>query len=340
MSFNDGNVHLVALYALDYDNQGRVETIQIVDPATNNVVSSQVLSNFSNGVYLIWYISGNVKINVTASAGANAVISGVFWGTGGTSISSGTSGSGNSRPPPTQNSSTINAVSFNGIDTTTQGAWKGVGNFNAPPASSPLVYGKDGDILPDTESCDSCNPFPSYVSFGPQLVNSSTPGNVGAKPYSTHASADLVQGAPGVMGPEPQNSTNTNYFQCNYTYSNPAAPWALMVAWQPTADTREVSTWYTCAGITSFYLEFSFGNSTHNFEVYAVDDQNGGSQLRSEEIQVLDGDTNAVLYDSGSFTNFTGGVYYKWSITGHVKIKVINTSTNGTNAVINGVFFN
>ena len=87
-------------------------------------------------------------------------------------------------------------------------------------------------------------------------------------------------------------------------------------------------------------LEFSFGNSTHNFEVYVVDDQAGGTLLRSEQLQVLDGDTGAVLYDSGSFTNFTGGVYYKWSVTGHVKVKVINTSTNGTVAVINGVFFN
>ena len=113
-----------------------------------------------------------------------------------------------------------------------------------------------------------------------------------------------------------------------------------MVAWRPTSDTREISQWYTCGGITSFYLEFNFGNSTHNFEVYVVDDQNGGTQLRSEQLQVLDGDTDTVLYDSGSFTNFTGGVYYKWSITGHVKLKVINTGSNGTSAVINGVFFN
>jgi hypothetical protein len=113
-----------------------------------------------------------------------------------------------------------------------------------------------------------------------------------------------------------------------------------MVAWQATTDTREISNWYTCAGITSFYLEFSFGTSTHNFEIYVVDDPNGGTQLRSEEIQVLDGDTGGVLYDSGSFANFTGGVYYRWSITGHVKVKVIDTSTNGTNAVINGAFFN
>jgi hypothetical protein len=195
--------------------------------------------------------------------------------------------------------------------------------------------------LPDTEGCDtSCNPFPSYVSFGPQLVNSSTPGNLGSKPYSTHAYVDMVQGPTDVMGAEPANASNTDYFQCNYTFSNPAAPWAPMVAWRPTTDTREISNWYTCSGIPSFYLEFSFGSSTHNFEIYVVDDQNGGTQLRSEEIQVLDGDTDVVLYDSGSFTNFTGGVYYRWSITGHVKVKVINTSTNGTWAVINGAFFN
>jgi hypothetical protein len=204
-----------------------------------------------------------------------------------------------------------------------------------------VVYGKDGDILPDTEGCDqSCNPFPSYVAFGPACISAATSGNTGSKPNSTHAYVNLVQGSSSVMGPEPGNTTNTNFFQCNYTNSNPAAPWAPMVAWRPVVDTREISEWYTCSGVTSFNLEFSFGNSTHNFEVYVVDDQNGSSNLRSEEIQVLNGDTGAVMYDSGSFTNFTGGVYYKWSVTGHVKIKVINTSTNGTNAVINGVFFN
>src|ERR1700733_4934935 len=108
-----------------------------------------------------------------------------------------------------------NTVVFNGIDTTTQGAWKGIGNFNAPPASSSLVYGKDGVILPDTEGCDAaCNPFPSYVSFGPQLVSSATPGNVGAKPNSNHAYVDLVQAAAVAMGPEPSNASNTSFFQC------------------------------------------------------------------------------------------------------------------------------
>jgi hypothetical protein len=258
----------------------------------------------------------------------------------GSGSGSGSGGSGSTPPnnPPPVTGTGTNAVTFNGIDTTTQGAWKGVGNFKASPASSSLVYGKDGVILPDTESCDTaCNPFPNYVSFGPQAVNSSTLGNLGAKPYSTHAFAALVQGS--VMGAEPGNPTNTNYFQCNYTFSNPAIPWAPMVAWTPSVDTREISEWNTCLGITTYYLELTFAG-THNFEVYVVDDQNGGTRLRSEQIQVLDGDTNAVLYDSGSFTNFTGGVYYKWTLTGHVKVKVINTSTNGTDAVVNGAFFN
>ena len=160
----------MALYALDYDSAGRAETIQIVDPSTNDILNSQVLSNFSNGVYLLWNISGQVKINVISSAGPNAVVSGLFFGSGGDHDCL--------RPQAPERAfhlhqncpPVINAVTFNGIDTTTQGAWKGTGNFNAPPASSSLVYGKDGDILPDTEGCDTaCNPFPSYVSFGPAM---------------------------------------------------------------------------------------------------------------------------------------------------------------------------
>jgi hypothetical protein len=342
----DGQTHQIAFYTLDWDNRGRAENIQIVDAQSGIILDSRSVSSFSNGAYVVWTISGHVKFTVTNAGGANAVLSGLFFGVGGvptpvapvlpvTAPGGSTSSSSTNCPP------VINAVSFNGIDSTTQGAWKGLGNFNAPPASSSLVYGKDGVILPDTEGCDqACNPFPNYVTFGPSCVGATTPGNIGAKPYSTHAYVALVQAASSAMGAEPQNTTNNSFFQCNYTYSNPAAPWAPMGAWRPVVDTREISTWYTCSGITSFNMEFSFGNSTHNFEVYVVDDQNGGNQLRSEEIQVLDGVTNAVLYDSGSFTNFTGGLYYKFSVTGHVKVKVINTSTNGTGAVVNGVFFN
>ena len=37
------------------------------------------ISLFNNGIYLIWNLSGHVKINVTLTAGGNAVISGAFF---------------------------------------------------------------------------------------------------------------------------------------------------------------------------------------------------------------------------------------------------------------------
>jgi hypothetical protein len=356
VNVTDGGSHQIALYSVDWDSKGRAQTVNVIDAQSNALLDSRSIYGFTNGTYLVWTISGHVKFTITATSGPNAVVSGVFFGGAGTVPTAPTAPTTPTPPappaPPTTgggSSSTTdpncptsgNAVSFLGTDTTTQGAWKGIGNFNAPPASSTLVYGKDGVILPDTEGCDqACNPFPSYVAFGPACISAATSGNTGSKANSTHAYVNLVQGSSSVMGAEPGNASNTNFFQCNYTNSNPAAPWAPMVAWRPVVDTREISEWYTCSGVTSFNLEFSFGSSTHNFEIYVVDDQNGSSNLRSEEIQVLNGDTGAVMYDSGSFTNFTGGVYYKWSVTGHVKIKVINTSTNGSNAVVDGVFFN
>ncbi len=59
---------------------GRGETITVVDANSNAVLDTRTITNFTGGVYLYWSVSGHVKINVTWTAGANAVISGVFFG--------------------------------------------------------------------------------------------------------------------------------------------------------------------------------------------------------------------------------------------------------------------
>jgi hypothetical protein len=79
VNLTDGNPHQFALYALDWDANGRSETIQVVDANTNAVLDTRTLSSFSNGVYLVWSISGHVKINVIWTGGANGVVSGVFF---------------------------------------------------------------------------------------------------------------------------------------------------------------------------------------------------------------------------------------------------------------------
>ena len=83
LNFTDGNSHKFALYAVDWDNGGRSETVQIVDANTNAVLNTETISSFAGGTYLVWNISGHVKINVTTIAGFNAVVSGVFFGGGG-----------------------------------------------------------------------------------------------------------------------------------------------------------------------------------------------------------------------------------------------------------------
>ncbi|MGH9692189.1 MAG: hypothetical protein ACRD4C_14120, partial [Candidatus Acidiferrales bacterium] len=65
--------------ALDWDNQGRAETIQIQDANTNAVLDIRNISSFANGIYLIWNVSSHVKVSVTPTGGPNAVISGLFF---------------------------------------------------------------------------------------------------------------------------------------------------------------------------------------------------------------------------------------------------------------------
>jgi hypothetical protein len=105
VNFTDGNAHRFALYALDWDSTTRAETIQIVDANSSGVLDTRSISQFQNGIYLIWNISGHVKIIVTRTGGANAVINGAFF-----------SGA---------------TASFVNSDTITEGSWRG-------------VYGADG----------------------------------------------------------------------------------------------------------------------------------------------------------------------------------------------------
>jgi hypothetical protein len=130
LNITDGNTHQIALYALDWDGQGaRAETIQIVDANNpSNVLDSESLWNYQNGVYLIWKVSGNVTINVTWMAGSNAVISGVFFGA----------------------QSQTATASFTQADTTTRGNWSG-------------KYGVDGYSI--TNAGQS---IPSYAVFAVQ----------------------------------------------------------------------------------------------------------------------------------------------------------------------------
>lgn len=135
VNITDGNSHQFALYALDWDSQGRSEAIQVLDAATEQVLDTRNISNFTNGVYLVWNISGHVHINVIVTSGPNAVVSAAFFG-GSTSITS--------------------TAAFIASDATTEGNWQG-------------VYGVDGYSI-----ANAGQSIPAYASFAVQNASSWT----------------------------------------------------------------------------------------------------------------------------------------------------------------------
>ena len=71
----------MALYNLDWDLRGRVQTVEIIDAQTNTVLDTRSVSSFTNGTYLVWDLNGNVNMRITKVSGVDAVVSGLFFGT-------------------------------------------------------------------------------------------------------------------------------------------------------------------------------------------------------------------------------------------------------------------
>lgn len=81
LNLTDGKSHRVAFYFLDWDlTSNRSQTVQITDATTGAVLSTQTVSSFGNGKYVVWDIKGQVKVKITKTSGYNAVLSGIFIG--------------------------------------------------------------------------------------------------------------------------------------------------------------------------------------------------------------------------------------------------------------------
>ena len=79
LNLTDSNPHKISLYLADFDNQGRAETITIIDPATRTVLSTQNFAAFASGAYESWTIKGHVQIRVTSTSRASAIVNGIFF---------------------------------------------------------------------------------------------------------------------------------------------------------------------------------------------------------------------------------------------------------------------
>lgn len=112
LNLTDGKTHEVALYLLDEYAPPRSETVQVIDAATGTVLDTRSVTNFANGQWLVWNLSGDLEITVANAGGMNAVASAIAFGP---------------KPAPMITST----AAFASSDTTTGGTWGG-------------VYGSDG----------------------------------------------------------------------------------------------------------------------------------------------------------------------------------------------------
>jgi hypothetical protein len=333
VNVQDGKLHQFALYAMDWDAKGRAETIQIVDAATNNTLDTRSISNFTNGVYLVWNISGSIIVNVNQTGGANSVISGVFLG-GGTGLTVSVS-------PPTVSLSggqtqqftasltgPSQSVTWSISPSTGSGTITSSGFYSAPQtiaaAQTVTVTATAANGATGTATINlSAGATATFNGF-----DTTTQGNWQSK-YGTAAGYYSLAG---------DNQSLPTWV--TYNVSNLNGVWVWTTS---TSDSRALQAvsysgriaacWYKNHDSFTIDVNFTDGNP-HQLALYALD---WDSQGRSESIQILDATTGAVLDNTRTISNFTNGIYATWTISGHVTINV--TVTSGANAVISGAFF-
>jgi hypothetical protein len=76
--FQDSLPRTVSLYCVDYDRAGRTQIVAAFDPISGAMLDSTELTEFENGVWLHYEVIGRATFELSASAGPNVVLSGIF----------------------------------------------------------------------------------------------------------------------------------------------------------------------------------------------------------------------------------------------------------------------
>ncbi|MGA3294909.1 MAG: hypothetical protein ABSE45_13115 [Candidatus Acidiferrales bacterium] len=378
VNLTDGASHLFALYAIDWDSEGRSETVQIQDANTGLTLDTETISNFSSGVYLVWNLTGHVQIIVVPTGVPNAVVSGVFFGGAGSSSSPTlivTKTHMGNFTQGQQNATYTVTVSNAAYGTPTSGT---VTVTETIPSGLTLVSMAGNGWSCATNTCtrsDSLNAGASYspitVAVGvganatsPQVNQVSVSG--GGSSAANASDSTLIVGTGVAAWAGVDTTTQGNWLQeygadgyslansvqslpsydSNFSAQNLANwTWAASTSDPRALETdtngdRIAATWYSTTTL-NFDLSIA-GSQSHQIAVYAVDWDNKG---RTETIQILDGSSGAVLDSriipgSNTATTSTNFVNGTYLIwTVSGNVIVSVTSNGGPNAVVSGVFW-
>ena len=337
IALEDGLPHRVALYCLDWDSGARLQTVDVTDADTGEILNSQALSDFSGGAYLVWNMAGHIIVRFTRNAGHNAVLSGIFFDPPGptpTTVAA---------PTITPNGGTFSGPTTVALATTTPGATIRYTLDGSEPNAASTLYSAPFTIT--ISSTISAKAFKagmadSPVASAPFLLNaisrgqsqvlfikadSNTQGNwhgvYGNEGYlviGDNASTSL----PGYAEVAPSGSEE-------YTWSDSTSnPRALQ---ESDAADRIAACWESP---TTFSVDVNFTDgATHRLALYCLD---WDTTARVQTVDLLDAGTGALL-NGQTISHFDAGVYLVWDIKGHVQVRF--TTVAGNNAVLMGLFF-
>lgn len=347
VNLTDGQPHQVALYMLDWDTTGRAQTVQVSDATSGTLLDTRAVSNFHNGQYLIWNLTGHVKITLTRTSGLNAVADGLFFGTGATTQPVAPSAPGSLIATPT--APTQVALSWSGstgtvtayhLERSTDGInfTEIAGNIPSSSRSYTDTTARASTTYTYRVRAENAGLFSGYSNV--QQVT--TPAAAAASAASFLLTDTTTQGSwNGVYGADGYGILDgpTGY----PSYAQVAASGQLAFVWAPpTTDPRATQTGPgTSSRIAScFYSSGSFSldinltdGQSHQVALYMLD---WDSTARAQTVQVSDAASGTIL-DTRTVASFHNGQYLVWNLTGHVKITF--TRTAGMNAVASALLF-
>ena len=333
LNFADTAMHQVAFYFVDWDSNGRNLRVQLLD-ANNVLLDTQSLTSFVNGAYLVWKLTGHVKLQVTNLGGGNPVLSGIFFGAAtGSSVtvapSSVSLAGGQTQTFTATVTGTSNQVVTWSLSASAAGSISQAGVYTAPQSITSVqtlsvIATSAADGITTGSASVTLNPASGgTISFvGPDLT---TQGNwksvYGSQGYNviqdTASYPSYVTVSPGVVS--------------NYAWA-PSTTDVRGLQKPATGMDRIAGCWYADAS-PSFTVDLNFADTAmHQVAFYFVDWDSNGRNLR---VQLLD--ANNVLLDTQSLTSFVNGAYLVWKLSGHVKLQV--TNLGGGNPVLSGMFF-
>jgi glucose/arabinose dehydrogenase/uncharacterized protein (DUF2141 family) len=348
VTLTDGAPHQLALYLVDWDFAARSTKVEVLDGAnTASVLDTRVVNSFSQGVYVIWQVSGHVQLRLTNLAGPNAVLSGLF-------LDPPASGAPANVPPTvTMNTPTgpftgpatvpLTATALDSDGTVTQVQFfNGTTLLGTATGTNPATFNWTG-VAAGTYSLTAVATDSGSATTTSNAVSVTVLPGASSGTTVTYVKTDTTtQGTwKTVYGTDAATVVNASTAFPSYAAvtvsGNSAWTWngstsEVQALQKPGAATdRIAAVWYSP---TSFTIDVNITDGQgHQIALYGLDYPLEG---RSQRIDVLNATTQAVL-DTRTVSGFAGGQYWVYQVSGHVTF--VLTRLAGPNAGVSGIFF-